>query len=132
MKGFRIGFAFLSLMLVVGLQTLHADEWDKATKITFSESVQVPGTVSAPGTHVFKLLNSSAERHVVQIFNEDHTKLITTVPAIPNERLEPAGKTILSYEERPSHRGRDNHRAETPHHRSLSCPCRAVSCRAQD
>ena len=108
MKRFRMRFAFLSLMLVAGLQTLHGDEWDKATKITFSESVQVPGTVLAPGTYVFKLPNSSAERHVVQIFNEDHTKLITTVLAIPNERLEPAGKTILSYEERPSDQPREN------------------------
>ena len=56
----------------------------------------------APGTYYFKLLDSPAERHVVQIFNEDHTKLITTVLAIPNQRLEPAGKTILTYEERPS------------------------------
>ena len=102
MKRFRILFAFLSLILVAGLQTVHADEWDKATKITFSDSVQVPGKVLAPGTYYFKLLNSAAERHVVQIFNEDHTQLITTVLAIPNERLEPAGKTVLTYEERPS------------------------------
>ena len=102
MKRLRILFVFLSLMLVAGLQTLRADDWDKTTKITFNDSVQVPGMVLAPGTYVFKLLNSAAERHVVQIFNEDHTKLITTVLAIPNERLEPAGKTILGWEERPS------------------------------
>jgi hypothetical protein len=54
MKRFRIGFAFLSLMLVAGLQTLHGEEWDKATKITFSESVQVPGTVF-PGHVCFQI-----------------------------------------------------------------------------
>jgi LPXTG-motif cell wall-anchored protein len=95
-------FALLSLLLAVGVQTMRADAWDKATKITFSESVQVPGKVLQPGTYYFKLLDSPAERHVVQIFNEDHTQLITTVLAIPNQRLEPAGKTILTYEERPS------------------------------
>jgi hypothetical protein len=102
MKRFRMLFAFVSLMLAVGVQTLRADEWDKTTKITFKESVQVPGKVLSPGTYIFKLLDSPAERHVVQIFNEDHTALITTVLAIPNQRLEPAGKTILTYEERPS------------------------------
>jgi LPXTG-motif cell wall-anchored protein len=62
----------------------------------------VPGKVLAAGTYVFKLGESSANRHIVQIFNQDHTELITTVLAIPNQRLEPAGKTILTYEERPS------------------------------
>jgi LPXTG-motif cell wall-anchored protein len=95
-------FALLSLLLAVGVQTMRADAWDKATKITFPEAVQVPGKVLQPGTYYFKLLDSPAERHVVQIFNEDHTQLITTVLAIPNQRLEPAGKTILTYEERPS------------------------------
>jgi hypothetical protein len=47
-------------------------------------------------------LDSTSNRHIVQIFNEDHTQLITTVLAVPNERLEPAGKTILTYEERPA------------------------------
>ena len=102
MTRFRMLFAILSLMLAVGVQTMRADQWDKATKITFNESVQVPGKVLSPGTYYFKLLDSPAERHVVQIFNEDHTQLITTVLAIPNQRLEPAGKTILTYEERPS------------------------------
>lgn len=102
MKRFQMLFAFLSLLLAVGVQTLRADQWDKATKITFKEPVQVPGKVLPPGTYFFKLLDSPAERHVVQIFNEDHTQLITTVLAVPNQRLEPAGKTILTYQERPS------------------------------
>jgi hypothetical protein len=102
MKRFRLLVGFLSLMIAVGVQTLRADEWDKTTKITFKEAVQVPGKVLEPGTYIFKLMNSPADRHVVQIFNEDHSQLITTVMAIPNQRLEPAGKTILNYEERPS------------------------------
>jgi len=84
------------------LPLAHADEWDKTTKITFKEPVQVPGKVLPAGTYIFKLLDSTSNRHIVQIFNEDHTSLITTVMAIPNERLEPAGKTILTYDERPA------------------------------
>jgi hypothetical protein len=81
---------------------VRADEWDKATKVTFGEAVQVPGAVLEPGTYVFKLADSQSDRHIVQIFNEDHTALITTVLAVPNYRLEPAGKTILTYDERPA------------------------------
>ncbi len=92
----------LALLLTAHFPLAHADEWDKTTKITFSEPVQVPGRVLPAGTYVFKLLDSASNRHIVQIFNEDHTALITTVLAIPNMRLEPAGKTILRYDERPS------------------------------
>lgn len=92
----------LALLLAAYFPLAHADEWDKTTKITFSGPVQVPGKVLAPGTYVFKLLDSQSNRHIVQIFNKDHTQLITTILAIPNERLEPAGKTILHYDERPT------------------------------
>ena len=82
--------------------TTRADEWDKSTKVTFSEPVQVPGKVLQAGTYIFRLLDSQADRHIVQIFNEDHTALITTILAIPNRRLEPTGKTVLLYDERPA------------------------------
>ena len=104
MKLFRILTALFGLALFLSAYTpmVRADEWDKTTKVTFSEPVQVPGKVLPAGTYIFKLLDSASNRHIVQIFNEDHTALITTVLAIPNERLQPAGKTILTYDERPA------------------------------
>jgi hypothetical protein len=104
MKILRMFAALFALTLVLAAfsPVVRADEWDKTTKVTFKEPVQVPGKVLEPGTYVFKLLNSASDRHIVQIFNEDHTQLITTVLAVPNERLQPADKTILTYQERPS------------------------------
>jgi hypothetical protein len=104
MKMFRILTVLFGLALLPAtyFPLAHADEWDKTTKITFSEPVQVPGKVLPAGTYTFKLLNSDSDRHIVQIFNEDHTQLITTILAIPNMRLEPAGKTILKFDERPT------------------------------
>ncbi len=104
MRKFRKLTTLLGLMLVFAayFPSARADEWDKTTKVTFKEPVQVAGKVLQPGTYIFKLLDSSSNQHVVQIFNEDHSQLITTVLAIPNERLEPAGKTILTYDERPA------------------------------
>jgi hypothetical protein len=99
---------FLGILLALGVllgsyaPLSRADEWDKTTKVKFNEPVQVPGTVLPAGTYVFRLMESSSNRHVVQIFNEDHTKLITTILAIPNQRLEPSGKTVLTYDERPA------------------------------
>ncbi len=104
MKTFRIFSTLLGFALLITSQlpSARADEWDKTTKITFTEPVQVPGKVLPAGTYVFKLLDSASNRHVVQIFNEDHAQLITTVLAIPNQRLQPADKTILTYDERPA------------------------------
>lgn len=101
-------FRILAVLLGVALflassgPVTRADEWDKTTKVTFSEPVQVPGKVLQAGTYVFRLLDDQANRHIVQIYNEDHTSLITTVMAIPDERLQPTDKTVLLYDERPA------------------------------
>src|SRR5882757_862229 len=101
---------FRMLAVLVGLAsflassgpTTRADEWDKTTKVTFSDPVQVPGKVLQAGTYVFRLLDDQGNRHIVQIFNQDHTALLATVMAIPNERLQPTDKTVLLYDERPA------------------------------
>ena len=41
------------------------------------------------GTYVFKLMNPQSNRHIVQIFNKDQTKIYATILAIPNYRLKP-------------------------------------------
>ena len=51
------------------LPALHADGWNKSTKVTFNDPVQIPGQVLPAGTYVFRLLDSPADRHVVQIFD---------------------------------------------------------------
>lgn len=91
--------AFLFLSIYAG--HTRADDWTKMTKVTFGEQVQVPGTVLEPGTYTFRLADSQSNRHIVQIFNEDNTSLITTVLAIPNYRLQPSGKSVLQFAERP-------------------------------
>ena len=51
-------------------RTVKADQWDKKTYLTFSDSVQVPGATLPAGKYIFKLLESPSDRYVVQIFNE--------------------------------------------------------------
>jgi len=80
----------------------RADEWDKKTTLTFNEPVQVPGTTLPAGTYVFKLADSDSDRTIVQIWNEDETKLITTILAIADYRAKTPNKTIVSFDERPT------------------------------
>jgi len=89
------------LLLACGFLA-QADQWDKRTKITVNEAIEVPGTVLPAGTYIFRLLDSPSDRHVVQIFNEREDHIFATVIAIPNLRLTPTGKTVLSFYEVPA------------------------------
>jgi hypothetical protein len=93
----------LSLVALTFLPSAKADEWNRKTTVTFNEPVEVPGvgaqTLPA-GTYVFKILDSLSDRHIVQIFNQAEDHVYTTILAIPNYRLKPTGKTVMTFRER--------------------------------
>ncbi len=78
-----------------------ADEWNKKTTVTFTDSVEIPGQVLPPGTYVFKLATSPSHRHIVQIWNEDETQILATVLTVPDYRVDAPDKTVIELEERP-------------------------------
>jgi len=85
----------IALSMFLGL-VAHADETDQATKISFSEPIQIPGRVLPAGTYVFKLLNEDLGLHVVQVFNADRTALYATLQTIPTDRPEPTDHTVVA------------------------------------
>jgi hypothetical protein len=97
--------ALLGAMLLPGAR---ADDWNQKTVMTFSGPVEIPGVhlkgwgVLPAGTYVFKLLDSSSDRNIVQIFNQDETIIYATILAIPNYRLQATGKTVVTFRERPA------------------------------
>jgi hypothetical protein len=105
MKTFKVvallcSFALVAMAFAVNVQ---ADTFDKKTVITFSEPFEVPGVdaqVLPAGTYVFKVLESSGDRNIVQIFSADETHVFTTILAINNYRLKATEKTVLSFKER--------------------------------
>lgn len=107
MKLFKT-LATLFCLIALGafvVPTATADDWNRKTVITFSGPVEVPGvgahTLPA-GTYVFKVLDSQSDRHIVQIFNQDETQVLTTILAIPNYRLKTTDKTVITFRERPA------------------------------
>jgi hypothetical protein len=90
-----------SLVLLVGLPKVMADEWNKKTIVTFSHPVEIPGGKILPaGRYVFKLLDLPSDRNIVQIFNEDQTHLYANIVAIPNYRLQPTDETVITFRAR--------------------------------
>src|SRR5256885_12173887 len=97
-----IGMALLGAVLS---PSARADENSHKTTVTFSGPVEIPPVyitgmrILPAGTYVFKLTSSQSNRHIVQIFNKEETKIYATVLAIPNYRLVPRDKTVITFNE---------------------------------
>jgi len=98
----------MALLGAMFLPGARADDWNRKTVMTFSGPVEIPGVhlkgwgVLPAGTYVFKILDSSSDRHIVQIFNKDETTIYATILAIPNYRLQATDKTVITFRERPA------------------------------
>jgi hypothetical protein len=104
LKGLGTGLC-LTVLCVIIAPKAKADEWNQKTTVTFSAPIEVPGVgqhILPAGTYVFKLMDSPSDRHIVQIFNQDETQVLTTILAIPNFRLKATGKTVITFHERPA------------------------------
>lgn len=93
--------AFIGAMVAPSAQAQDDNAYLKRTKVTFNQQVEIPGQFLPAGTYIMELLDLNPNRHIVRFFNEDRSKLIATVLAIPNARLESSNKTVLMFEERP-------------------------------
>ncbi len=100
----KVFFAFFTLVLMfaVMLPVARADVWDQATKLTFSQPVEIPGQILPAGSYLFVLLGDSGTRDVVQIFNADRNRLYATLITVPSSRMDPTDDTVISFAERPS------------------------------
>lgn len=103
-----MGCAALACLMI---PVASADTWDKKTNVSFSESVEFPGgTVLAPGSYVLKLLNSSSNRHIVQVYNQNQDHMYAMVMTNAAQRLEPTSKTVITFYEAPQNEPRMIHK----------------------
>jgi hypothetical protein len=77
--------------------TVYGNEWNKKTIIKLAEPMQIEGFLLQPGTYVFKLMDSRADRHILRIWNEDETEVIATVVGMPHYEFEPAAKPQMDF-----------------------------------
>jgi hypothetical protein len=100
----RAKVVFLAGLGLLGglIQSATADGWDQRTIFTFSGPVEIPGQVLQAGTYEFKVAASESDRDIVQVFSKDEKHLYGTFLAIPDQRLHPTGKRIISFQETPA------------------------------
>jgi hypothetical protein len=87
-------------MLGAMLPQVKGDELDQKTIFTFSGPVEIPGKVLDAGTYVFTVLDAAGDRDVVQISNKRGNKVYGTFLTIPDYRMKPTGKAVITFDER--------------------------------
>jgi hypothetical protein len=88
--------AFCVTLLCVGITPVsRADQWDKKSIVTFNDPVQIPGQVLTPGTYVFKVFDSPANRDIVQIWNQDEDRVIATIHTIHDYQPQANDKSVF-------------------------------------
>jgi hypothetical protein len=95
-KAVAFGFAVGALTFA---PVAKADDWTKKTVITTHQAIQIQGKLLAPGKYVVKLLDSRADRGILQIFDAGERKLEMTILATPTYRPGPPGDTRFTFSE---------------------------------
>ena len=102
----RTVFTFLVTLIIAYVLTprnVDADEFDKKTIITTNAPIKIPNnTVLPAGKYMIRLFDTQGTRNIVQVFNEDGTRIYATFLGIPNYRLEPSDETVITFWETPS------------------------------
>ena len=101
-KRFLTALAAAVVVAAASAVVASADPWNKKTNLTVKETIEIPGATLPPGEYVVKLVDSQSNRHTVQFLNATEDRVISTVIAIPNRRLEPTGDTEFEWYETPA------------------------------
>jgi hypothetical protein len=103
MKRISLGIAApIALLLIAAAPRVFSDEHDQKTDVTITEAIQVPGAVLQPGKYMFILLNSSSDRHIVEVKSEDGKHLYSMSFATAARRVIPTDKVSLTFYEMPA------------------------------
>jgi hypothetical protein len=101
----RVTSALLVLVASTGL-TVRANEASRQTPFSTNEPLEVPGRILEPGNYVFKLIETEAERNVLQVFETvqlwtgDERHLLSTLLTMPNYDAPTTDKTVFAFFER--------------------------------
>jgi len=89
---------YVLAMALMAPPLTRADESDTATSFTIDRPFEVPGMVLQPNTpYVIALIESPGARNIVQIYNEDQSKMLTTFLAVSSDRAETEDMPVFTF-----------------------------------
>jgi hypothetical protein len=81
---------------------LAAETLDRLTYLTFSGSVQVPGTRLDAGTYRFRLANPETGRNVIQVLSYDGSTVYAMFHTTPDSRTTVTEESTVTFRETPA------------------------------
>ncbi len=88
----------LTMLIAISAPKAKADAMDWQTYLTFSEPVEVPGMVLAPGRYEFRLIDHAyTEGQMVGIYNS-RGDFLKAILAVPDYRTQVTDKTNVTLE----------------------------------
>lgn len=101
MNKFAVAKSFAAVACLLAFLLIQpgarADQANQATKVTFSQSVQIPGRVLPAGTYWFILARDVTQNYEVRIYNSDRTIVYATVLTIDAQRSQPTAKGAFRF-----------------------------------
>lgn len=86
------------LALLFTPMAARADEWNEATKLTFSQPMEIPGhKILAAGTYWFVTMADLSAPNVVRILNADRSQVMGVFSTGAVERAVPTDKTEIDF-----------------------------------
>ncbi len=94
--GMLLALIALTVASVVS-PAVRADDTAKQANVTLSSAEQVPGSVLAAGTYIFKQTGSQSGWAIIQVYSNDGSALMTTILAYPNPKVASNGQNFVTY-----------------------------------
>jgi len=89
----------LSLGVTLWASTAQAQPADKRTFFTFSAPIALPGTTLPAGRYIFRIVDTTSSRKVIQVLSDDGKKPFVMANTIPDQRRDaPKDATVAFYE----------------------------------
>lgn len=91
----------LSLGAMLFATTAQAQPEDKRTIFTFSAPIALPGVTLPAGKYVFRIVDTTTSRKVIQVLSDADKKPVAMMHSITDTRREPAKDATVSFYETP-------------------------------
>ncbi len=93
---------WLTAIALMASSALAQTPANRKTYFTFSGPVALPGITLPAGTYTFRLADSLANRHIVQVLDRDERHIYRTLLAVPSQRAEAEGDPVVMFREAPA------------------------------
>jgi hypothetical protein len=92
----------LGSLVIAPMAQAQIANLERRTVVRVAEPTEVPGgPILQPGDYVFRIMDSKANRHIVQIYNADESQILGSILAYPNFRTLETGLTQFDFWEVP-------------------------------